>query len=528
MLIRFSKTPWASVGVFSLSIAAQQGCSGRVIPSGDWTASSAGSNSSVQSGVPEAGHALGGRAAGGTTSSSGLAGRAGEPSAAGDGGRLADGGATGDADENRGGAGIGGVADGADPSSGGLAGIGAQNGGTAGAIGSTGGGAIGGTGGDAIGGAGTGGQGGSAGSAGSNPWCSLGRYCRSDNLYACDSNGVEVLYFPCSLAGGYCVDLDNQCSPQVCRPNQPACNGSFATTCNANGSGTLSGGTDCSATQQTCGQNGACATKVCEPNHGFCSDNTVYQCDAWGTSSYAAQTCGSGKHCFNRGDRADCAIDACSPGKAGCAGESFGQCGADGNSVANASVCSASSQVCTEQGCASSSVNTIDPTPRAADWGSSGTYGNSRLFGNAFDASNARTLTAIEIYLRLDFAYDLHWQIYELDGLTGEPNPEPKWILRYQVTTNDSGTGFHSSGPLSFPLLAGHTYLLGVEVLAFGPNTSIWFTYEHGPNVPQTLPFARTAGMVVVSAASKVGDTVSAMTFGGDQLLYQRLTTSAP
>jgi len=59
-------------------------------------------------------------------------------------------------------------------------------------------------------------------------------------------------------------------------------------------------------------------------------------------------------------------------------------------------------------------------------------------------------------------------------------------------------------------------------------STSIWFTYEHGPNVPQTLPFARTAGMVMVSAASKVGDTVSAMTFGGDQLLYQRLTTSAP
>ncbi|HET7538833.1 MAG TPA: hypothetical protein VFK05_03150 [Polyangiaceae bacterium] len=525
---------WASVAVFSLSLAALQGCSGRAIPSGEWTAGSAGSNSSGQSGLSDAGagHALGGRAAGGTASTSELAGRAGEPSTAGDGGGLAEGGAAGDADQNRGGAGVGGAAGGADPSGGGLAGIADQNGGTAGAIGGAGGAAIGGAGGGAIGGAGggaiggadTGGHGGSAGSAGSagaNPWCSLGRYCRNDNLYICDANGAEVLFYPCSLDGEYCDDLDNKCTRQVCKPNQPACNGSFATTCNAHGSGTLPGGTDCSATQQTCGQSGACATKVCEPNHSFFSGNTVYQCDEWGTASGAVLTCGSGKHCFTLGDRADCATDACSPGKSGCAGESFGQCGADGNSVTNATLCSASSQVCTEQGCASSSVNTIDPTPRSADWGSSGIY------GNAFDVSNARTLTAIESYLRLDFAYNLHWQIYELDGLTGEPNPAPKWILRYQVTTNDSGAGFHSSGPLSFPLLAGHTYLFGVEVLAFGPNTNIWYTYEHGPNVPQTLPFARTAGNVGVSAASKVGDAVSASNFGY-QLLYQRLTTSAP
>jgi len=312
------------------------------------------------------------------------------------------------------------------------------------------------------------------------------------------------------------------CVANTCVPNALACNGNLLTTCNADGSGTLSGGTDCSATQQTCGQNGACATKICEPNHGSCAGNTVYLCDHWGTNSYAALTCGSGMHCFTSGDRADCAIDACSPGKAGCVGESFGQCGADGNSITNASVCSDSSQVCSEQGCAASSMNTVDPTPKASDGGSSGMY------GNAFDVSNARTLTAIEIYLNLLFSYDLRWQIYERDGLTDEPNPEPKWILRYQVTSNDSGAGFHSSGPLSFPLLAGHTYLFGVEVLASGPNTNIWFTYQHGPNVPQTLPFARTAGMVEMSAASKVGDTVSAKTFGGDQLLYQRLTTSAP
>ena len=44
----------------------------------------------------------------------------------------------------------------------------------------------------------------------------------------------------------YCEAATGTCKTKVCTANMPACNGRVVTTCNADGSGFLVGGTDCS------------------------------------------------------------------------------------------------------------------------------------------------------------------------------------------------------------------------------------------------------------------------------------------
>ena len=439
----------------------------------------------------------GDRAEVGTAGSDGQSGSTGEVGIAGSGGHRRSGGDIGTAGSD----GLSG--------SGGHSGSAAESGGAAGSSGSSSGAA----GSAASASASMGGQSGNAGSAGAPASCSpFAQYCRDNNLYSCDSSGTEHLYYPCALAGGYCIDGDWRCLDQVCKPNQPTCNGSMATTCKSDGSGPVSGGSDCALNNQTCNEQGVCAAKACEPNQGFCSADTVYGCNQWGTASYAEKDCGSEQFCFTRGSRADCSKNACVPGMNGCAGESFGQCGADGHSVTNATDCSAASQVCTANGCSGSSVDTIDAATDVA-----GTDATT-VIGNAFDVFSARTLTGIEIYLTLDFARDLSWRIYELNSLTAASNPTPEWVLKYQrITSEPAGAGFRSSGTLNFPILAGHSYVFGVQVLG------AWNHYQHGTNVAQTLPFARTVSIVFANPDSNVVDA-----WIGDRLLYQRLTTTAP
>ncbi|MEI9952285.1 MAG: hypothetical protein WDO74_25675 [Pseudomonadota bacterium] len=487
---------WFSA-LIALSIATMQGCGGQVTSSPTATAGASGSNVAGQSGSAEGGtaHAAGGGSSAGSAASIDSGGDGGDLTVAGNGGDSGEGGTAGND-------GHGGGVGGNPAQSGGAAGNSESYGGTAGH--------------GATAGAGvttTGGQNGNAGSAGAPASCSpVGHYCRANDIYSCDSSGTELLYYPCALAGGYCVDGDWRCLARVCEPNGPTCTGSIATSCNADGSGTLSGGTDCALNDQTCNEQGVCAPKVCEPNQRFCSGDTVYSCNQWGTHSYAEQECGPGKYCFSRGSRADCSKNTCTPGATGCVGENFGQCGADGNSVTNATDCSAASQVCTADGCSGSSVDTIDAATDSAS--TDGTM----VIGNAFDVLSARTVTGIEVYMNLFFARDLSWRIYELNSLTAASNPNPKWILKFQHTTSElAGERFHSSGPLNFQILAGHSYAFGVQVLG------TWNYYRYGQNLPQTLPFARTVSIMYANPDSDVVDASI-----GDRLLYQRITTIAP
>ncbi|MEI9936596.1 MAG: hypothetical protein WDO69_05165 [Pseudomonadota bacterium] len=490
--------------VIALSSANLQACGGQTTGSPTATAGASALNVAGQSATAEGGsaHVIGGQSSAGSAGITDSGGAAGEFVPAGNGGDAGEVATAGSGGHSGGAGGPG------DPS-GGAGGPGDPSGGAAGSSDPYGGAA--GTGASA--GASMGGQNGNAGNTGAPVSCSpAGLYCRDNNIYSCDPSGTELLYYPCALSGGYCIDGDWVCLEQVCKPNQPACNGSIATTCKADGSGTVPGGTNCALNNQTCDEQGRCVPQVCEANHGFCSGDTVYKCDQWGTSSYEVADCGSGKYCFTRGSRADCSKNACVPGMTGCSGENSGQCGADGNSVTNATDCSASSQVCTTNGCSASSVDTIDAA------GDTGGTDAKTVIGNAFDVLSARTLTGIEIYLNMYFSRDLSWRIYELNSLTAEPNPAPQWILKYQRTSSEpAGSGFRSSGTLNFAILAGHTYAFGVQVLGD------WNYYQRGQNLVQTLPFARTVSIFSANPDSNIVDA-----WIRDTLLYQRLTTTAP
>lgn len=77
-------------------------------------------------------------------------------------------------------------------------------------------------------------------------------FCQQGDLRVCASDGFSSSVRQACSNDEYCDTASLACRPTVCAPNQPACDADRATTCNATGSGFLPGGTDCSASSQTC------------------------------------------------------------------------------------------------------------------------------------------------------------------------------------------------------------------------------------------------------------------------------------
>jgi hypothetical protein len=80
-----------------------------------------------------------------------------------------------------------------------------------------------------------------------------------DRVLLCSSDGTSEAELDDCQTDEYCDGADATCKAQVCVPDQPACNGNVATTCNARGNDYLGGGTDCDATTDVCAS-GACST----------------------------------------------------------------------------------------------------------------------------------------------------------------------------------------------------------------------------------------------------------------------------
>jgi hypothetical protein len=76
-------------------------------------------------------------------------------------------------------------------------------------------------------------------------------YCDQNTAMKCDAAGLNPSTVQVCGSGQYCDK--GACQAQVCSPGKPGCFGELASTCNANGSGYLAGGTDCKAAGQTCG-----------------------------------------------------------------------------------------------------------------------------------------------------------------------------------------------------------------------------------------------------------------------------------
>jgi len=122
----------------------------------------------------------------------------------------------------------------------------------------------------------------------------------------------------------------------VCTPDQPACDGNRATTCNANGTGYLAAGLKCSS-KQTC-LAGACEDQECSPNVSFCSGNSLRRCADNGLSSDQVLSCGSSQYCD--GASAACKTGVCAPNQPTCDGKRATLCTASGDGyVAGGTVC---------------------------------------------------------------------------------------------------------------------------------------------------------------------------------------------
>ncbi|MEZ4370950.1 MAG: hypothetical protein R3B07_08990 [Polyangiaceae bacterium] len=78
--------------------------------------------------------------------------------------------------------------------------------------------------------------------------------CQDGNLYECvDSGGKWQVTYCGSFK--HCIETNYTCAPNLCPPDQPTCDGTRATTCNATGSEYDAGGTSCAA----------CAGGACVP-----------------------------------------------------------------------------------------------------------------------------------------------------------------------------------------------------------------------------------------------------------------------
>jgi hypothetical protein len=339
-----------------------------------------------------------------------------------------------------------------------------------------------------------------------------GEFCDSSNdIVTCSADGTgSTLYEACGSSYHCSPSSSNYayCSSYYCTPSAAGCNGNLLTTCKADGSAWVTGGTDCSLNNGVC-SNAQCKTKVCTPNSTFCSDGNVLQCDYQGLSSYQYTTCGYAKYCKAQGSTASCVPTPCLPGSTGCASEKYGQCAQDGLSVTGGTDCAAATQVCTAQGCAASAVDSIG----SSNFVTGGSYYN--LFGDVLEVTSARKLTTIEAYLTLPTSGNLVWAVYQKDVI----NTYPTYDLKFQKTTTASGTGFQSSGTLSFELTAGGSYLIGVAVSGGS------FAYYYDTAItPPLINFASVTGGVATTFSTTLSYPYATLS----NLYDIRLTTTVP
>lgn len=276
-------------------------------------------------------------------------------------------------------------------------------------------------------------------------------YCKDSAIYTCDALGVSSQLTQQCAESQYCGPWYNNavyCWTDVCTANTAVCNGNAVSTCKPDGSGVQPGGTPCGA-DQLCSA-GACTAKICTAYQTFCKDNNVAYCYD-GLQYYTQVVCGQNAVCQGASGAAHCEPYDCNPGSTTCIGNQVGKCDDTGFALASVSEdCATSSQVCdAKQACADSAVDTIGDAEELA------TVSTQMLAGVAVDINSARTLTEIEANLVLPGSRDLTWAVYELVSGT--------YVLRFNKSVaGQTGSGYLSSGTISYSLAAGKTYLFTV------------------------------------------------------------------
>jgi hypothetical protein len=338
-------------------------------------------------------------------------------------------------------------------------------------------------------------------------------FCQNGNAYACSADGTTATLAMTCTGGTRCVlsGAYAYCDSPVCQAGSVTCDGTVVSTCNADGSDWLPGGTDCTVTNTIC-SNGKCIPPVCTPSALFCANGNVQQCDDQGSTYNQSQFCASGTYCLTRAQTSSCEPTPCTPDTAACAAEKLGTCATDGMTVvaAGATDCGALKEVCTLQGCAKTAVDTISTTNQL-----SGANAN-EVLANVIAVQSARKLTMIEAYLSMPSARSLSWVVY----VQTNADNSGEFDLAYQKTTTGTGAGFQSSGAISIELQAGKAYAIGVAA-----SDGSFVYYYDTPTAVSSLNFAHVIG-------SEDTDSSSSFDFYPTQppgsVYAQRLTTTTP
>jgi len=280
-------------------------------------------------------------------------------------------------------------------------------------------------------------------------------FCQDGSVYSCDSSGtVATLSQTCSVSE-HCATYGGgsyaYCKTNDCQAGDPVCADNMIKVCNADGTLPATG-TACADTQ-IC-ENAQCKDRPCVPGNYFCKGADVYYCDFNSPYIFLSQTCEADTSCKASGTSgASCAPLACSPTAAACVGDKIGTCGADGQSLSAVTTdCTATSSVCTtDLKCAKSASDKIGEAENS-EVVAAGT-----IVGDVIDVDSTRKLTELQTQLVLNGPRELRWIVYELTG--------QNFVAKIdKVISSVSGTGFISSGPFNYKLLAGKRYLLGVVI----------------------------------------------------------------
>jgi hypothetical protein len=336
-------------------------------------------------------------------------------------------------------------------------------------------------------------------------------FCQDGNVFQCDANGVSsTLWQTCYPNYQHCTPSGSSyayCDYNQCQPNQPVCDGNTARVCTADGSWPQTG-TDCGSDKYC--DAGTCKPVVCDAGTIFCKDGDVYGCDWLGSRADLYQQCPTDTTCNVTNGNYSCIPLPCSPGDTVCLGNKVGTCAADGQSLSTVTDdCTTSASICgTDNKCAKSVVDILGVDEGQSDISESAGY----FVGDVVQVSSARTLTEMQLNLSLPPTRSLRWVVFEE---TSDSNFTAKkdWVVASQ-----SGSGYFSSGPISFALKAGKIYLFGAVVT--GGNT---FT-----SYLDTGPFALNAsfGTVLGRVENPYSSTMNAYLDSG--YLYQMKLTTAP
>jgi hypothetical protein len=339
-----------------------------------------------------------------------------------------------------------------------------------------------------------------------------GTFCQNGNVFQCDQKGVSSsLWQTCTPNYYHCTPYPSSnyatCDYNQCQPNQKLCDNNVVRTCNPDGSWP-SEGTAC-GNDQFC-ESGTCKARVCEPGEIFCKDGDVYGCDWIGSRADLYQECASDTTCKVNDGSYSCIPMPCSPGEVACLGNKVGTCAADGQSLSKVTEdCSLTASICgPDNKCSKSVVDVLGADEPNGDTSESSGY----FIGDVIEVNSARKLTEMQLSLSLPPPRTVRWVVFEQ---TADSNftARQDWVV-----SNQSGSGFFSSGPISYALKAGKTYVFGAVVT--GGNTFTAYL--------DTGPFAVNAsfGTVLGRVQSPYSSTMGAWIDTG--YLYQMKLTTAP